>query len=426
MLPMLLPDIIRRVEAEQLATDPSEQGMTSRLFNYWNALRDDNPYPTRSAIRFEVVQGLSEYGFCIVLDMDGPGPIYQIIGTKLKEMAGIDLSGKLVVDTPNDTLLAVVGKHYTEVLQSKGPVDLESEFSDNEGTVFLFHTIMLPCSEDGQHIESVIGAITFKEKLSIKEKLAKTTSPTAPEMIGVATKRADLPIVGELKLSADQTIDTRHLTATSKDHLARGLRECQGLALACQSHEQRSRTALYEALERAYQFHFEAISDLDAYNSLCASQDIKTTTRAPFTALVKLIFGTDFDKTRISEYAACLSYAKRLDRKPGTLRELIESTDGGLKGCVKAERCARRGETKAKQDGLASAKEVLCNLEPIAEISAQAGAQEDFLLLLARPHPERSGRLQVLKVLDEKPYVLEPIIKRAVKVSLYTRLGPPY
>ncbi|MCH8891501.1 MAG: hypothetical protein IH827_10570, partial [Myxococcales bacterium] len=58
------------------------------------------------------------------------------------------------------------------------------------------------------------------------------------------------------------------------------------------------------------------------------------------------------------------------------LRELIESTDGGLKGCVKAERFARRGETKAKKDGLASAKDVLRNLEPIAEISAQAGAQQ--------------------------------------------------
>ena len=220
-----------------------------------------------------------------------------------------------------------------------------------------------------------------------------------------------------VRLPAGQTIDTRHLTATSKDHLARGLRECQGLALACQSQEQRSRTALYETLERAYQFHFEAISDLDAYNSLCASQDIKTTTRAPFTALVKLIFGKDFDKTRISEYAACLSYAKRLERKPGTLRELIESTDGGLKGCVKAERFARRGETKAKKDGLASAKDVLRNLEPIAEISNQAGTQEDFLLLLARPHPERSGRLQVLKVLDEKPYVLEPVIKRAAQAA---------
>ncbi len=414
---MLLPDIVRRVEAEQLANDPNERRMTSRLFDYWKALRDYNPYPARSAWSFEAVQGLSEYGFCIVLNMDGPGPIYQMVGTKLKEMAGIDLSGKLVVDTPNDTLLAVAGKHYTEVVQSKGPVALESEFSDNEGTVFLFRTIMLPCSEDGQNIESVIGAITFKGKLSIKEKLAQTTSPTAPETIGVAAPRADLLIVAELKQSAGQTIDTRHPTATSKDHLARGLRECQGLALACQSHEQRSRTALYETLERAYQFHFEAISDLDAYNSLCASQDIKTTTRAPFTALVKLIFGKDFDKTRISEYAACLSYAKRLDRKPGTLRELIESTDGGLKGCIKAERFARRGETKAKKDGLASAKDVLRNLEPIAEISAQAGAQEDFLLLLARPHPERSGRLQVLKVLDEKPYVLEPVIKRAAQVA---------
>ncbi len=56
MLPVLLSDIVRRVEAEQLATDPSERRMTSRLFNYWSALRDYNPYPTRSAIRFEAAR----------------------------------------------------------------------------------------------------------------------------------------------------------------------------------------------------------------------------------------------------------------------------------------------------------------------------------------------------------------------------------
>ncbi len=196
---LLAADFDRRLVAEQLAANQSERRMTRRLTDYWNALRDNNPYPARSAIRFEAVQGLSEYGICIALNMDGPGPIYQMVGTKLKEMAGIDLSGKLVIDTPDDTLLAVAGKHYTEVLQRKGPVTLDFEFSDNEGTVFLFRIIMLPCSEDGQKIDSIIGAITFKEKLSIKGKLAQTTSPTAPETIDVAAPQADLQIVAERK-----------------------------------------------------------------------------------------------------------------------------------------------------------------------------------------------------------------------------------
>jgi cell division protein FtsZ len=244
-------DFVRRLGAEQLAAEPSERRMTRRLTEYWNALRDNNPYPARSAIRSEAVLGLREYGICIALNLDGPGPIYQMVGTKLKEMAGIDLSGKLVIDTPDDTLLAVAGEHYTEVLQHKGPVTLESEFIDNEGTVFLFRIFMLPCSEDGQHIDSIIGAITFKEKPSIKGKLAQATSPTAPEKIDVAAPQADIPIVAERKQSAGQTIDTHNPTAASKDDLAKSLREGQELALPCQAHENRSHTALYEPLEPA-------------------------------------------------------------------------------------------------------------------------------------------------------------------------------
>ena len=52
-------------------------------------------------------------------------------------------------------------------------------YSDNEGRVFLFRSIMLPCSEDGQHIDSVIGAITFKEKLRATKALQ--TRPEADD-----------------------------------------------------------------------------------------------------------------------------------------------------------------------------------------------------------------------------------------------------
>ena len=63
------------------------------------------------------------------------------------------------------------------------------------------------------------------------------------------------------------------------------------------------------------------------------------------TPVVKLVFGADYDKTRLTEYAAVLSHAHRMELERGTLSEYLSTAEGGLKGVVQAERRLRREET---------------------------------------------------------------------------------
>ena len=62
------------------------------------------------------------------------------------------------------------------------------------------------------------------------------------------------------------------------------------------------------------------------------------------TPVVKLVFGADYDKTRLTEYAAVLSHAHRVGIERGTLVRYLGESDGGLKGVVQAERQYRRGD----------------------------------------------------------------------------------
>ena len=62
------------------------------------------------------------------------------------------------------------------------------------------------------------------------------------------------------------------------------------------------------------------------------------------TPVVKLVFGAEYDKTRLTEYAAALSHAHRLQLPLGTLGEFLGRHDGGLKGVVNAERRLRKEE----------------------------------------------------------------------------------
>ena len=63
------------------------------------------------------------------------------------------------------------------------------------------------------------------------------------------------------------------------------------------------------------------------------------------TPVVKLVFGADYDKTRLTEYAAVLGHAHRLGIERGTLATYLSQAEGGLKGVVKAERQMRREES---------------------------------------------------------------------------------
>ena len=79
------------------------------------------------------------------------------------------------------------------------------------------------------------------------------------------------------------------------------------------------------------------------------------------TPLVKLVFGADYDKTRLTEYATALGHAHRLGLARGTLADYLSGAEGGLKGVVNAERRLRREESgvpaaetrKAPRDAIA-------------------------------------------------------------------------
>lgn len=111
--------------------------------------------------------------------------------------------------------------------------------------------------------------------------------------------------------------------------------------------EGRTRTALYKALSLAYDFAVAAAQNPDEYAELLEESGVKAQVRAPMTPVVKLVFGADYDKARLTEFAAALSYAQRREMGIGSFESFIESQLGGLKGLVAAERLARRPENKA-------------------------------------------------------------------------------
>jgi hypothetical protein len=116
--------------------------------------------------------------------------------------------------------------------------------------------------------------------------------------------------------------------------------------------------------------------------------------RAPMTPVVKLVFGADYDKTRLTEYATALLHARRVGVPQGKLAEHLAQAEGGLKGVVAGERLLRR-KAGAKPAPTGPGKVVARKLRALAPQSFAdiAGDGAEFALVMVR---RSAGMVEVL------------------------------
>ncbi len=180
------------------------------------------------------------------------------------------------------------------------------------------------------------------------------------------------------------------------------LASARELARNADTTEDRSRNSLYAAVSRAYDFSLAAEAAPDDYAELIAASGLTVQGRAPMTPVVKLVFGQDYDKTRLTEYAAVLSHAHRLKLDRGSLGGFLAETEGGLKAVVKAERRLRREEQgKPAEPAAALRAQLAQQLRALAAITLADldGAGPEFALALIRR--DESGCAQLLAEIPE-------------------------
>ena len=169
--------------------------------------------------------------------------------------------------------------------------------------------------------------------------------------------------------------------------------------------EGRTRAALYKALSLAYDFAIATQHNSEEYAELLEESGVKAQARAPMTPIVKLVFGIDYDKARLTEFAAALAFAQRQEIALGAFQDFIQKHPGGLKALVAAERQARRPQ--AKPDTKSEiARDRLRSAPPIS--LADVPAEEEFAVVVTRRGAD--GTHEPVAIVDD-----EALVERAIR-----------
>jgi hypothetical protein len=405
--------------------------MHVRAYNYWVSLLGGRAYPSINDL---VPANLDDFGpHSVLLDFTGGAedPAIAFVGRALKTECRLHSDIRFISEVPSRSLLSRLTDHYLQIIANCAPIGFEAEFVSQAGVNTMYRGILMPLSSNGDTIDFIYGVINWKE-VADTATVAGITGEAARAKTGVAkgeacavwadgpnsSPLADGPFGGGTSVLIDDGLDFGYpydeaeaagqgsFVLDPDAGLADRLCAARETAEAVKSADVRSRGALYRALGQAYDFALAAEQAPEDFAEILDDAGLKAQARAPMTPIVKLIFGIDYDKTRLTEFAAALAYGRRENVAQGGLQSFLETFPGALKGVVGAERKARRPEPAVRPDG----RDALRRAEPVATLDLAIGGEEEFVLLVARR--EQDGSLSVLAPVTDAG-LLDRAIRRA-------------
>jgi hypothetical protein len=433
--------------AAAIGTD--ERRMHVRAYNYWVSLLGGRDFPSIEHLEPGDVADFSDHSVLLDFTCGRANPALPYIGTAIRDECELGEDTQTIDDVPSRSLLSRLTDNYMQILANRAPIGFEAEFANPRGETLCYRGILMPFSSDGDTIDFIYGVINWKKVDAAREDESAEPAPTpleaaafAPLPEQVASRDQPLELTDVLKLADEiaqaTALDTGYAPAaevaaveqpqTSQSSwgnrtvvdadeepaaielgddagLADRLWAARETADTVRAGEGRTRAALYQALSLAYDFALATEQNSEEYAELLAESGVKLQARAPMTAIAKLVFGIDYDKARLTEFAAALSYARRQDLRSGDLQGYIERQPGGLKALVAAERQARRPEPKADTRGeVARAK-----LRSAPSITlADAPAEDEFAVVVTRRGPD--GRHEPVAFVSD-----EALVERAIR-----------
>ena len=400
------------------AIGADERRMHVRAYNYWVSLLDGRDYPSIEDLDPGSVSDFAPHSVLLDFTAGRDDPATPYVGSAIRAECGLPADMKDIGQVPSRSLLSRLTDHYLQIIANRAPIGFEAEFVNQRERSICYRGILMPFSSDGDTIDFIYGVINWKdvgESSAANAPFTAALPPVEPEPEQAQSAEPappahltweDGPLADPLITAEPAEIEAAIAIPDTEAGLADHLSAARESAEVCKDADGRSRVALYRALAMAYDFSIAAKRVPGEYADILDDAGVKAQARAPMTPVVKLVFGADYDKARLTEFAAALSYAERRKIDFGGFLPFLDSQAGGLKALVAAERVERRPADKPDDRG-ETARAALRETLPVN--LGRLPANQEFTLVILRRSPE--GVHQTVAVIDDQA-MLERAIRR--------------
>lgn len=435
----------------------NERRMQVRAYNFWITQLGNRSYPAIEDLHPEKNDDFADFSVLLDFTSGVENPSIPYLGQKLREACGITNEISYLDEVPARSLLSRITDHYLQIIANHAPIGFEAEFVNDQDITIMYRGILLPYSSDDDTIDFIYGVINWKEVAdeettqSLQAEVAAAMDNPPNPVLGVQPQQrdimpawgdsvSDLPtesvgdedigapeyhesndteaVAAQMPVSEEEPLELGADYSISDDEpddgssLADWLVSARSLASDAEAAAVRSREALYAAIGRAWDFALAAQAHPEDYAELLEDSGIAAQERAPMTPIVKLVFGAHYDKTRLTEFAAALSYANNNEIPRGTFGDYISNYAGGLKAIVQAERRARKVARGDHVAPLAVDPRERLRGAATRDLSEFAGPGEEFVVLVARRNDD--GSLSLVGAVDGDEAFTEKALNHTV------------
>ncbi len=411
------------------AVGVDERRMQVRAYNYWASLLADRAYPSVEDLDLDRAGDFGPHSVLLDFTAGIENPAIAFLGDRLRAESQIDPDVQYISQIPGRSLLSRLTDHYLQIIANRTPIGFEAEFVNDRAVTIMYRGILLPFSSDDDTIDFILGVINWKEavpadeeeelQLSVDQAMRSAAPLTAPMPLW-----ADGPDSGHIVSDATpgfaafdqlEELDPADAAPSAPDEdadLADWLAAARETAERAIAADSRSRSALYQAVGKAWDFALVAETQPEAFAELLEDAGLSVQERAPMTPVVKLVFGANYDKTRIAEYACVLSHAREEGVARGELSAYLDRYPGGLKGLVKDARARRR--PRARADMTDTTLDALRRAHPAVILEHDAGDAE-FVVLIARTMP--GGHIGIVAKAADDAALVARLAKKAIAIA---------
>ncbi len=141
-----------------------EHRLPTRLTDYWERVRHQNPVPSIDAFNPQVIDDLWQKCFKVSVVMENTEPVYtyDFVGKELESIFGTGLAGQKVKAKLGFMPARKMMEQMNKSIKNPFPITVEGQFVDEHSKVIKYRSCLLPFGMNKEHISHFIIGVSWK------------------------------------------------------------------------------------------------------------------------------------------------------------------------------------------------------------------------------------------------------------------------